>query len=38
MCSDQAAQGKDEDNSSLPEVDEGHEARLSLAGLGEGKH
>ena len=37
MSSDQAAQGNDEENSSLPEVEEGHDARLSLAGLEEGK-
>ena len=38
MSSDKTAQVKDEDNSSLPELDEGNEPKLSLAGVEEGKY
>lgn len=38
VSSDKAAQVKDEDNSSLPELDEGNEPKFSLAGVEEGKY
>ena len=36
MSSEKAAQIKDEENSSLPELEEGNEAKPSSAGLEEG--